>query len=166
MTSLPKVKCLYCGEMLERNSYECMKVTVRRYAHVKCVKELPPEEIKRQQDYENLKDYINELFGKSADWAMITKQIRQYTGDGLTYSGMLKSLKYAYEVKKEDKEKANGQLWVIPRVYKQAYEYYYDLWLKQEQNRDAEKAVIREVEIRICPPRARHRIKLFDLGED
>ena len=53
-----------------------------------------------------------------------------------TYSGMLKALVYFYEVKGHDKNKANGGIGIIPFIYKEAYNYYYNLWMIQQSNKD------------------------------
>lgn len=53
-----------------------------------------------------------------------------------TYSGMLKALVYFYEVKGHDKNKANGGIGIIPFIYKDAYNYYYNLWMIQQSNKD------------------------------
>ena len=59
--------------------------------------------------------------------------IREYQ---YTYSGMLKALVYFYEVKGHDKNKANGGIGIIPFIYKDAYNYYYNLWMIQQSNKD------------------------------
>lgn len=53
-----------------------------------------------------------------------------------TYSGMLKALIYFYEVKGNNKNKANGGIGIIPFIYKDAYNYYYNLWMIQQSNKD------------------------------
>lgn len=53
-----------------------------------------------------------------------------------TYSGMLKALVYFYEVKGNNKNKANGGIGIIPFIYKDAYNYYYNLWMIQQSNKD------------------------------
>ena len=53
-----------------------------------------------------------------------------------TYPGMLKALVYFYEVKGHDKNKANGGIGIIPFIYKDAYNYYYNLWMIQQSNKD------------------------------
>lgn len=53
-----------------------------------------------------------------------------------TYSGMLKALIYFYEVKGNNKNKANGGIGIIPFIYKDAYNYYYNLWIIQQSNKD------------------------------
>ena len=62
------------------------------------------------------------------------KQITQYKNDyNFTYSGMLKALKYWYEVKKNPVDLNRG-VGIIPYIYKNAYDYYLALWLSHQQN--------------------------------
>lgn len=61
----------------------------------------------------------------------ITKYINEYN---YTYSGMLKALKYFYEVKGNSIEKSNGGIGILPYIYKNAYNYWYEVWLAQQKN--------------------------------
>ena len=49
---------------------------------------------------------------------------------------MLKALIYFYEVKGNSVEKANGGIGIIPWIYKDAYNYYYDLWMIKQRNKN------------------------------
>lgn len=84
--------------------------------------------------------------------------IREYQ---YTYSGMLKALVYFYEVKGNNKNKANGGIGIIPFIYKDAYNYYYNIWMIQQSNKD--KNVIDYVpklkEIKIPIPKKEPRKK-------
>lgn len=89
-----------------------------------------------------------------------------------TYSGMLKALVYFYEVKGNNKNKANGGIGIIPFIYKDAYNYYYNLWMIQQSNKD--KNVIdyvpklKEIKIPIPKkePRKRSVFTFLDEQED
>lgn len=95
--------------------------------------------------------------------------IREYQ---YTYSGMLKALVYFYEVKGNNKNKANGGIGIIPFIYKDAYNYYYNLWIIQQSNKD--KNVIdyvpklKEIKIPIPKkePRKRSVFTFLDEQED
>lgn len=95
--------------------------------------------------------------------------IREYQ---YTYSGMLKALVYFYEVKGNNKNKANGGIGIIPFIYKDAYNYYYNLWMIQQSNKD--KNVIdyvpklKEIKIPIPKkePRRRSVFTFLDEQED
>lgn len=75
------------------------------------------------------------LFGVDFINARIQKQIKEYIKTyNYTYSGMLRSLEYFYGIKKNNIEKANGGLGIIPYIYQEAYNYYYTLWLANQRN--------------------------------
>lgn len=99
----------------------------------------------------------------------MNEYIREYQ---YTYSGMLKALVYFYEVKGNNKNKANGGIGIIPFIYKDAYNYYYNLWMIQQSNKD--KNVIdyvpklKEIKIPIPKkePRKRSVFTFLDEQED
>ena len=75
--------------------------------------------------------------GESYINARVRKQMNDYIREyQYTYSGMLKALVYFYEVKGNNKNKANGGIGIIPFIYKDAYNYYYNLWMIQQSNKD------------------------------
>ena len=79
----------------------------------------------------------NEFLGESYINARVRKQMNDYIREyQYTYSGMLKALVYFYEVKGNNKNKANGGIGIIPFIYKDAYNYYYNLWMIQQSNKD------------------------------
>ena len=97
---------------------------------------------------------------------MINKQIKKYKEEnGYSYSGILKSLVYFYDVKHNSKEKANNAISIVPYIYQDAYNYYYSLFLAQQATQD--KTLITKVkEIIIKPPKMRGtKQQFFDLGE-
>ena len=66
---------------------------------------------------------------------MNRKQMKDFVENyHYTYSGMKKALVYFYEIKKNDISKANGGIGIIPYVYRDAYNYYYTLWLANQKN--------------------------------
>ena len=114
-----------------------------------------------------LNNYINELFKDQANWAMIKKQIKTYTNDmKYSYSGILKSLIYFYEVKNNPIDKSNGSIGIVPFVYKDAYNYYLSIFLANDQNKNI--TFIQKVkEYIIKPPKKRGtKNKLLDWSED
>jgi len=92
------------------------------------------------------------------------KYIEQYN---FTYSGMLKSLKWFYEIKRNNKESSNGRIGIIPYIYEDAKKYYYNLYLAQQRNKDVKEYRLEVKEIVIASPRMYIAPpKLFDLGEE
>jgi hypothetical protein len=153
-----QVICSVCGKRFDRDKIPFRQTSSRRYAHVECA--VAQETTKKQEDLdkEELEKYIMQLLKEEYISPRVRKQISQFiTEYGYTYSGMRKALVYFYEVKHNDPAKANGGIGIIPYCYNQARDYYYSLWLAQQQNVDK---VIDEykpeiVEIRIQPPQLR-----------
>ena len=100
--------------------------------------------------------------------ARVNKQIKDFQQEyGYTYSGMLKSLIYFYEVKGNSTEKANGGIGIVPFVYKDAYRYYYSIFLAKNQNKEKDLSIFQKSrEVVIKPPTLRKKIKLFFDSED
>ena len=100
----------------------------------------------------------------------IRKQINQYVNEyKYTYSGILKALKYFYEVKGNSIGKSNGGIGIVPYIYKDSYNYYYDLWLAHQVNEDKEiqQYVPKVIEIVIpLPKRQPYRRKLFSFLDE
>ena len=163
------VICPKCGIKFDRDKIQAVKISARRYGHATCYPdnknfvECPNLE---SNDLIQLKDYISTLFGENANWAMINKQIKKYKEEnGYSYSGILKSLVYFYDVKHNSKAKANNAIGIVPFCYQDAYNYYYSLFLAQQATQD--KTLITKVkEIIIKPPKMRGtKQQFFDLGE-
>ena len=162
------VKCLYCGEYFDRISEPNVKIG-RRYAHQKCYEAQDEAIIKEEKDKNDFYDYIKELYGSDYNFVAISKQAERYIKQyNFTYSGMLKTLKWFYEVKGGDKESANGRIGIIPYIYKDAYNYYHNIYLAQQKNKDIENYTLETKETVITSPRMSNvtSIKLFDLGDE
>lgn len=161
------VKCLYCGERFDRLSEPNVKIG-RRYAHQKCYEAQDDKTLKEQQDKHEFFDYIKEIYGSDYNFVSISKQAESYIKQyNFTYSGMLKSLKWFYEVQKNDKESANGRIGIIPYIYEDAKKYYYNLYLAKEKNKGVNNYCIQVKEIVITSPRMfTAPPRLFDLGDE
>lgn len=130
-------------------------MSARRYAHALCAGTLSAEEAKIEQDKKALKEYIDNLLGENKSSVKINRQIKEYVDDlGYSYSGILRTLKYFYEVKQNPIDKANGGIGIVPFVYPQARNYYYEQWLLQQKNKekDVSQYVPKVKEITIKPP--------------
>ena len=159
------VKCLYCGQQFDRNAEPCVKIKTR-YAHTACAEKHESEIPQEQKDLQALKDYIVQKFGNYANWALVNKQIKSYKEENnYTYRGILKSLQYWYDIKKNDISKAKGGIGIIPYIYNQALDYYYNLYLANHvnENKDISNYIqVKEVTIRYPEPKKKP-IKLFDV---
>lgn len=164
------VKCAICGEQFDTNVIQAVKHGARRYAHYSCYPEgeLVPLGTEADPELQKLKKYIEDLFGDKANWALINKQIKSYQNDnGYSLSGILKSLIYFYEIKGNPKDptKGNGGIGIVPFCYNDAYQYYYNLFMAQEMNKDKTLAT-KIKEIFIKPPQYRGtKQQFFNLGD-
>ena len=160
------VKCSICGEQFDANVIPYVKTyNGRRYAHENCIKEAEEKKSQEQKDKEALETYIKNLLKLESLDGRIYKQINQYIKEyNYTYSGIHKALIYYYEVKHNSIEKANGGIGIDPFCYRDAYVYYYDLWLAQEKNKDKQietyKPQVQEITI-LRPKRKIKKRKLF-----
>jgi len=169
------VKCSICGEQFDLNSVQGVKTSKTRYAHQSCFPkgELVPmvTSNKVSPDEKALTDYIKELYGKKANWVLIKKQIKDLTSKGYTLKGIKTTLVYIYEVKKNDVEKSNGGIGLVPYCYQEAYDYYYNIWQAQQRaEQGIEKinhAVTREIVIKPPKQERRHHklFKFLDKGD-
>ena len=118
--------CFWCHKAVFPNQLDVIEMPQLkgRYVHKQCADEHPKD------DKENLTLYLIKLFKLKDDYILpkYMKQISQYEKEyNYSYSGMLKALKYWYEVRKNPINTDRG-VGIIPYVYKNAYDYYYALW--------------------------------------
>lgn len=167
------VKCLYCGETFDAKADEqdivWFKPRTNRYAHIKCSEERQEEDKITDEEFDALYRYVKEQQGKNFNFVQFQRVTSSWKKDyGYTYSGMLKSLLYFYEVKGNSKEKfREGSIGIIPFCYTQAYNYYYDIYVASQRagtgtyNSEAK----REIEID-APAAKKEPPKLFNLGSE
>lgn len=167
-----KVKCSVCGIEFDRDRIQAVRVSARRYAHYECKPEceLVPLVEKVDPDQEKLINYIKTLLGQQYNAARVRKQIKDYIEkDKFTYSGILGSLVYWYEVKGNSIEKANGGIGIVGFIYNDARLYFAKIQNANEINDDEDilNYNIEEEYIEIESPRMISRgIKLFDFEEE
>ncbi len=113
------VKCKYCSVLFNKEKEEHIKIG-NRYAHSAC----HTEHLTYANELKKLTDYIQSLYGKQkTNWNIVGTQIKKYKGEGMTYQGMLYTLVYFYEIKKNDINKSAG-IGIIPYQYHKAQQYY------------------------------------------
>ena len=165
------VKCVICGEQFNRDKIQAVKISARRYAHHACKPdgELVPLE-EKDPDLVKLEEYIKALMQEDFIGPRVRKQIKDFQEQySYSYSGMLKSLIYFYEVKGNSKANADKYgIGIIPYVYKDAYNYYYDLFLAKSRNdnKDITEVTSKVKEITIKLPVVKMPMKLFNLDEE
>lgn len=165
------VICPYCSQRFNRDKVLFVLVGTRRYAHKECAEKYEEKLSKDEKDKKELEDYILKLFNISTITSHIQKQIKDYIQNKhYTYSGILKTLKWFYEVKGNTTEKSNGGIGIVPFIYDECYDYYYNLYLANTTNKqeDIQKFIeLKAKTIFITSPRANtKKPKLFNLEEE
>lgn len=166
-----KVKCSICNVEFDRDRIQAVKVSARRYAHYDCKPdgELVPLAANVDPDQVKLLDYIKGLLGESYNAARVRKQLKDYIeNDHFTYSGILGSLVYWYEVKGNSIEKANGGIGIVGFIYNDARSYFARIQSANDINEEEDilNYSIEEEYIEIESPRVMSRgVKLFDLED-
>ena len=135
------VKCPYCGKSFDRLDPMIKFIKVgRRYAHVKCYNEHEAS-MTQEDNFKKVEHQIKEY-----------KKYKDGNDIPYTYSGMLASLRWFYEIKGNSKEAANGGIGIIPYIYNDAKKYYYNLYLAQQKNKQVKNYIAAVEEITIPPP--------------
>ena len=142
---------------MSKKDADCVMIGNNKYVHKAC-QEL--EEKREKTDKEQLEDYIKELFDTTYIDPRVRAQIKKYVEEfNYTYSGIHKALVYHYEIKGGDKSKANGGIGIVPYVYENAYNYYYNLWLAKQKNKDVEIEQYTPKVKEIVIPRPQRKVK-------
>ena len=149
------VKCSICGITFDANTEEHVKTHKgRRYAHLKCSLDKEANLTQEEKEKQEFEEYVMDLLNIDFIDPRVRRQINQFIKEyKYTYSGMKKALVYFYEVKGNDKSKANGGIGIIPFVYRDAFNYYYSLWLAQQKNEEKEITLYKPQEEEITIPR-------------
>ena len=159
------VVCPYCNIRYNRDKIENVPVG-RRYYHTDCYKKYQEKKGQEEKDQQILEQYIKELLSIDKITPKVKKQIKEYIEiNHYTYSGIYKSLVWFYEIKKNPKDKANGGIGIVPYIYEDSKQYYYNLFLIAQINKEKKQNyqdVTKEVTITDPIPK-RKKIRLFNL---
>lgn len=82
---------------------------------------------------------------------------------------MLKALIYFYEIKGGDIEQAHDSIGILPYIYNDAKQYYFNLWTAQQKNnlKNIEQFKPEVVEVHISPPQRNiQKRKLFSFLDE
>jgi hypothetical protein len=116
------VKCQLCGGAVLHS--EVIKYKGKNF-HKDCSKQY--------KDREELCNYICKVFNLKAPGPRNYQLMKRYREENnYTYKGMLNSLKYFFEVKKNDIKKSCERIGIIPYVYDEAQNYYNKIDKKKE----------------------------------
>ena len=161
------VKCPKCGETFDRDIIQAVRINGRRYGHAKCYPDnnnFVPLIEKKISEEQKIKNYAKSILKEQYVAARVNKQIKDFLAEGYTASGILKTLIYWYEIKHNDISKAMGGIGIVPYVYKQALDYYYNLYLAEMANvdKDIDEYRPKEIFISIDLPKKEKELKLWE----
>lgn len=161
-----RVKCSICGQVFDRDKEDFVATSSRRYAHRKCY-EVPEESDSKSAE---ILQYLKDLFGLNYSRVRIENQLNKLMAENseYTYSGVLSTLKYWYEIRNGDISKSGYGIGIVPYIYWEAYNYYYNLWKVQQLNQDKNfddykpKDIIVKISNPQLHPRYRNRFSFLD----
>ena len=161
------VKCPKCGETFDRDIIQAVRINGRRYGHAKCYPDnnnFVPLVEKKISEEQKIKNYAKSILKEQYVAARVNKQIKDFLAEGYTASGILKTLIYWYEIKHNDISKSMGGIGIVPYVYKQALDYYYNLYLAEMANvdKDIDEYRPKEIFIYIDLPKKEKELKLWE----
>ena len=163
------VICKYCGQKFNRDVEPFIEVGSRRYAHKECADKIDASMTQDEKDYYSLETYIKKIFKTSTINAKVKKQIHDFRQEyGYTYSGMLKTLYWWYEIKGNTTELAQEGIGIVPFVYKDAERYFYALYMAKLFNDDIKEYKPKVEVVEIASPRVQTNAKqkLFKIEDE
>lgn len=169
------VICPFCKKQFDAQPKDqgtiWIKVSARRYAHLECYQEHQANLTQEQKDHQLLYKYCKQLFGDEYNYILTEKLINKYIKENkYTYSGIYKTLKWWYQIEGNSTEKAGGTIGIVPYAFNQARQYYYKLYLAQQQNKNIKgwRPVIRSVEVSSFDPfkRPPRLINIDDIDQE
>lgn len=148
------VKCVFCGKQFDRDKIEFVQMGSRRYAHRQCNADDIAQEDKVQEDRERLVEYLKKLFDVDNRLnPVLNSQLKKFREQfNYTDVGILKALKYFYEVRGQNSTQKFSGIGIVPYVYDEAQKYYYNLFLIRQKNAAKPVEQFRRVERTINIP--------------
>lgn len=161
------VNCFWCSKAIKPTDEGVVELPgmFGRYAHKSCADTHPKD------DREKMIVYLIKLYKFKDDtgWQQLLRQAENFAKNyNFSYSGMMKSLEYFYRVKGNSVDSKRG-IGIIPYVYKDAFDYYYNLWMAQEANKgkNIEDYIPKDIEITILSPQRKiEKRPLFTFLDD
>lgn len=113
---MQEVLCYYC----KKSDDKVMKDQAVRIDN----KNFHPHCAKIYADKKELAETICRIFKLKAPGPRNNAFISKYASEGMTYKGMTRALMYFYDVQKNNTDKSNGGIGIVPWVYEDANRYY------------------------------------------
>jgi hypothetical protein len=125
-----EVLCYYC----KKNDDKVMKDQAVRIDN----KNFHPHCAKIYADKKELSETICRIFKLKAPGPRNNAFISKYINEGMTYKGITRALMYFYDVQKNNTDKSNGGIGIVPWVYEDANRYYEK---KENMEKELEAAI-------------------------
>lgn len=164
MAALPVVICKYCGKSFPRDGTVDFVRVKNRYAHKTCAEDKDNEAALYNQVFTVANKYLRDTYRQKS----VERSLDRMLKEGKTALGIIKSLDYWYEIKKNDYTKANGGINIVDYIYDEAQSYYERIEKIHEANKDVNEAYISNLKtstyyVRPKPIQKPKRVKLFNL---
>lgn len=151
--------CPYCSQ--EVNAKNSISVMHNRYAHKECYEKFYNKD---DDEIDGIYQVLNK-YGIEYQYFKCEKQRTQFISQGMTNSGIKKTLDYFYGVKNGDKTKAQGGIGIVPYVYEEAKNWYRNkTQIKEVAERSLEK--LEEEKIIVTKINKSNKVKSFYDIED
>lgn len=161
MAKKPQVKCPVCMEQFYREENEYVQLG-RRYYHKECYESMEEEQRIIQEIHEKMRQTLGNLYIKQK----VTKQVKDYLDEGKTAQGILDTIKYWFDVRKEDATKSAGGIGIVGYIYNEAQKYWNEKEMRESRNKDIDLSCFDEPVVYTITPtpiRKPKRVKLFNL---
>lgn len=184
MVKKPPVKCPQCGRSFYREdgieNVDWIHIK-NRYWHVACHKLYEQfretvdirDNLPDERWYQELRDYLwFDVKLPEANWAMIDQQWNSFLKKHYTAKGIYFTIRYFYNIKNGDTDKANGGIGIVPFIYREAQTYWQShraqmeslmtQIVSQRRLKDEQEQNQRVVSV---SRKKKNRIKVLDLSE-
>lgn len=123
--------CRICKEKINKEKDDWIMPSNLYYYHRKCYEDWKASTPVTDREYKSfIYDFISRDLKVSYDYHMIEAQINKFVKENkCTIKGIFFTLKYFYEVKKNDWDKGHGGIGIVPFVYNEACNY----WILREK---------------------------------
>lgn len=144
-----KTVCPICKQSFDRDLEEFVFYK-KRYYHKACFDTID----KDVRDREELEEYIRQVYNIEKMTPLINKQIKEFHEQGMSYSGIYKTLYYFYTIKNQKLGKAKG-IGIVEYTYEEARNYFKEMFDIEQNNANIDKPVLEKVKIIIAAPKAK-----------
>ena len=154
--------CRACGQKFDTeqlSNNEWIMPKQKWYFHTKCYTDwrdngtnVKVNDKPNEWFFEHLKEYLYQDLKMSVDFSKMTSQWNHFLkskSPKMTAKGIYFTMRYFYDIRRGDPEKAQGGIGIVPNIYKEATEY----WAKKEFEKEGTlQAILDQIEQRAARP--------------